>query len=86
MPKIIVIQAFAYFHGGYARRDYEPAPEPVDTDDECAAVAVAEGWATLVPEDAQADAPVEGELEQLGIPAAPENKDAASQRKTKAAA
>ncbi len=73
MPQIIVKQAFAYFHGGHARRDYEPGAEPVDTDDECAAVAIAEGWADAPGEKAAAAAPA-----NKAKGTAPENKAAPS--------
>ena len=69
MPQITVIQAFSYWHQGINRRDYEPSDTPVEVDDECAAVAVAEGWAS------------DGEKAHR---AAPENKDAAPKRRTKA--
>jgi hypothetical protein len=70
MPLITVIQAFSYWHKGHERRDYEPGAQPVEVDDECAAVAVAEGWAS---DGAKA------------MPGAPENKDAAPKRRVKGA-
>jgi hypothetical protein len=72
MPQIKVTQAFSYWHNGHSRRDYEPGADPVDTDDECAAVAIAEGWAVEPGSKAKT--------------AAPENKDAAPKREKKAAA
>ena len=69
MPQIKVKQAFSYWHNGHARRDYEPGSDPVETDAECAAVAIAEGWATAPG--------------SKSIPAAPENKDAAPKRSRK---
>jgi hypothetical protein len=73
MPQITVLQPFKFAHHGYQVEEFEPSDEPRETSDECADIAVREGWAELVVE-AKAD------------PAAPENKDAAPKRKTKAAA
>lgn len=69
MTKIIVTAPFKFAHFGYQVEEFEPGPH--DTTDECATVALAEGWATLAGDKA--------------APAAPENKDAAAKRKTKAA-
>lgn len=71
MPKITVLQPFKFAHHGYQVEEFEPTEEPRETSDECADIAVREGWAELVGE-AKAD------------PAAPEKKDAAPKRKTKA--
>jgi hypothetical protein len=69
MPRIVVVKPFAYAHRGYDIRQYAPGPEPIDMDDEeCAAVALAEGWA---------------EEPGKAHTAAPENKDAAPRRRTK---
>lgn len=45
MPKIIIKQLFKFAHFGYQVEEFEPSDEPRDTTDECAAVAIAEGWA-----------------------------------------
>jgi hypothetical protein len=72
MPRIVVVKAFSYGHRGYDIREYTPGPEPIDMDDaECAAVALAEGWA-VEPGKART--------------AAPENKDSAPRRRTKGTA
>ena len=68
--KILVSREFSYWHRGVERRDYVPSAEPVETDEECAAVAVQEGWASL-PDEVTATRH------------APENKDAAPKRRTK---
>lgn len=68
MPKIIVSQPFKFAHLGYQVEEFEVSEKPRDTTEECADLAVAEGWATF------------------DLSEAPENKDAASKRKTKAAA
>ncbi len=71
MPRITVIQPFKFAHGGHTVEAFEPAAEPRDTTDECAEIAVREGWAVL-------------EGEERALQAAPENKDAARKRSTKA--
>lgn len=48
MPKIIIIQPFKFAHFGYQVEEFEPSDEPRDTTDECAAVAISEGWAAEV--------------------------------------
>lgn len=48
MPKIIIIQPFKFAHFGYQVEEFEPSAEPRDTTDECAAVAISEGWAAEV--------------------------------------
>lgn len=72
MPKITVLQPFKFAHHGYQVEEFEPSEEPRETSDECAEIAVREGWAELADGKTKAD------------PAAPENKDAAPKRKTKA--
>ncbi len=70
MPKIIVKQPFKFAHLGYQVEEFEASPEPRDTSDECAAVAVREGWC---------------ELAGKAHDGAPENADAARKREKKAA-
>ena len=67
MPQIKVIQPFKFAHHGYQVEEFEPSDAPRDTSDECAEIAVREGWAKAIGE-------------------APENKDAAPKRATKAKA
>lgn len=91
MPKIQILKPFKFAHHGYQVEEFEPADEPVDTTDECAACAIEEGWAALVevqtPAPPPADPPpAEAQPEEKAQPAAPENKDAAPKRSTKAAA
>ncbi len=74
MPKIIVTQPFKFAHHGYQVEEFEPADEPRETSDECAEIAVREGWAKLADE-----LPADDKAES----GAPENKDAARQRKVK---
>jgi len=57
--------------------EFTPGQEPVDTSDECAALAVQEGWARW-PQAAAGEA-------TAAVSSAPENKDAARRRTTKAA-
>lgn len=72
MPQITVLQPFKFAHGGHTVEEFEPGPQPRETTAECAELAVREGWASLVGEERALDA-------------APENKDAARKRATKAA-
>ena len=58
MPKIIVTQPFKFAHHGYLVEEFNPAPDAIDTTDECAAIAVGEGWA-VTPEAAAAAAEAE---------------------------
>jgi len=69
MPTIIFTQPVVWYRRGYERLEYPASPEPVEVDADCAEVSLAEGWAT---EPGKAE------------PAAPENKDAAPKRRTKA--
>jgi hypothetical protein len=87
MPQIIVKQAFRFAHHGHQVEAFEPADEPVDTTDECAELAIAEGWAEAPA--VQASAPPPAELpgpDTKAIESSPETRDAARQRSTKAAA
>ena len=45
MPKIIVTQAFKFAHHGYLVEEFEVSQELRETTTECAALAIAEGWA-----------------------------------------
>lgn len=47
MPKIIVTKDFKFAHRGYLVEDFTASPDEVETTDECADLAVAEGWAQL---------------------------------------
>lgn len=71
MPKIIVLQPFSFSDNGYTLVDHAPGAEPVEVSEECAGVAVAEGWAQL---------PTEGQT--AAHKGAPENRDAARQPRT----
>ena len=85
MPKIIVDQPFKFAHHGYQVEEFAAGELPVETTDECAQLAVAEKWARLVDE-ATGEAPAQAEPEPKAVEAAPENRDAAAQRSTKARA
>lgn len=56
MPLIKIVKPFKFAHGGHTVEAFEPGPEPVDTSDECAAIAVAEGWAKKVKQRSAPDA------------------------------
>lgn len=71
MPKIKVIKPFKFAHQGIHVEAFEPGPDPVDTTDECADVAVAEGWAKRVRAGSAQAAP-----EQAAAAAAPETRAA----------
>ena len=45
MPHIIVTQPFKFAHQGHQVEAFEPSAEPRETTDECADLAIAEGWA-----------------------------------------
>jgi hypothetical protein len=45
MPKIIVLAPFKFAHHGHQVEEFEPSDEPRETTDECADLAVVEGWA-----------------------------------------
>lgn len=69
--RVIVIKHIVWYRRGFERIEFEPGPEAVEMDDDCAAVSLSEGWARA--ESAKAE------------PGAPENKDAAKkprERKT----
>lgn len=61
MPQIKVIHPFKFAHGGHQVEEFVPSDEPIETTDECAELALAEGWAEK-PKATKA------------IKAAPENK------------
>lgn len=45
MPKIVVKQPFKFAHHGYQVEEFEVSTQPRETTEECAALAIAEGWA-----------------------------------------
>lgn len=77
MPQIRVKTQFKFAHLGHQVEEFAASDEPRETTDEVVSVAVAEGWAELVQTPATP-------AEDKAMPAAPQNKDAARQRKTKA--
>jgi hypothetical protein len=83
MPKIKVIKPFKYAHGGHTVQEFEPSDKPVDTTDECADLAVEQGWAKKVKANAAATAAADAlrarvvELEQQLAAAADEPTKAA---------
>ena len=53
MRKIVVSQQFRFAHHGYQVEEFEASPEPRETTDECADLAISQGWAVaadLAPE------------------------------------
>ena len=94
MPQITVTQPFKFAHGGHQVEEFDVSEEPRETTDECAELAIAEGWAVAVQTPAPAPAPVPTpepevpetapEPEAHAHEAAPENRDAAHKRKPKA--
>lgn len=89
MPQITVIKAFKFAHNGCIVEEFEPSDAPRETTQECAELAIAEGWAiaaeTALADAAQAQPAVEQSVEQsaehpteqAAAEAAPENRDAA---------
>lgn len=47
MPLIIITKPFKFAHHGYRVEEFQASDEPRETTDECAELAVAEGWARL---------------------------------------
>jgi hypothetical protein len=86
MPTIIVTQRFLFAHGGIRVEAFEPSAEPVETTQECADVALAEGWAHLGT-SSPAGVVEPGAPENAAAAAAPQNHDAAAapRRKRKSA-
>ena len=91
MPQIIITRPFKFAHGGHQVEAFEPGETPVETSDECAEVAIAEGWATAVqtsaeppppPAPAEADQPQadKSAIETAAAPAAPSNRAAKPSR------
>ena len=54
--RIVVVKPFAFAHGGHIVENFQPADEPVVVSEECAAVALAEGWAHLAEAPENRDA------------------------------
>lgn len=77
MPHIIVKTPFKFAHHGYQVEEFEPVEEPRETTDECAELAVREGWAVMASRTSAQ------QLDERAIEAAPENADAARKRSTK---
>lgn len=80
MPEIIVRKPFKFAHHGYQVEEFEVSDEPRETTDECADLAVQEGWAERPQQPAagQVAGQVAGAPEGTGDAAgAPENRDAA---------
>jgi hypothetical protein len=48
MPKIIVKEPFKFAHHGYQVEEFEPVADAIETSDECAEIAIREGWAVAV--------------------------------------
>lgn len=97
MAQIVVTTAFKYAHRGHQVVEFVEDDTPIDVPDDCAELAVAEGWATLYREpdmSTLSDVPTgpapraeqlqDAPPEEKHIPAAPANKDAAPKRSTKA--
>jgi hypothetical protein len=78
--KLKIKQDFPYWHRGTQRVDYVAGVEVNVDDAEMAHVAVTEGWADAAEAEQADDQGNAGDKSHAG---APENKDAAKQRKTK---
>lgn len=72
--EILVDKRFSFAHRGHQVQAFEPVEKPQATTPECAALAIAEGWARPVQASAPAPSP------RRPARQAPENKDAADQR------
>lgn len=80
MAHIVVTQPFRFAHGGHQVQEFCAAADPVETTDECAQLAIAQGWAIAAEQSSASPPP------QKARSAAPANKDAAPKRSTKTAA
>ena len=54
--RVVILKPFAYAHGGHTVEHFEPAGDPVEVSEACAAVALAEGWAHLAEAPENRDA------------------------------
>ncbi|MBX9717208.1 MAG: hypothetical protein K2Q07_01395 [Burkholderiaceae bacterium] len=82
MPKIIVKEFFKFAHHGYQIEEFEPSPEPRETTDEVADLAVKERWAKRVKdtvENKDAAQLKEGEAVQTSATADAAAENAATQ-------
>ena len=90
MKTIIVTKPFKFAHEGIRVEEFEPSSEPVETTDECADLAVAEKWAKLPRQRAQAsteqapDQAVDQPAEQQAVDADPEQAAEAGAPEVKA--
>lgn len=55
MPLIVVTKPFAFAHHGYQVEEFAPSEKPIETTEECAEIAIREGWAKA-PEAVEAPA------------------------------
>lgn len=53
MPTIRVLQPFKFAHYGYQVEAFEPSSDPRETTQECADLAVREGWAEIAGDSEQ---------------------------------
>lgn len=77
MPIIYVNVPFKFAHDGHRVEEFESSDDPRETTDDCAEVALAEGWASLTPREA---AP-----QVAAIAGSPENRDSGAGRARKEA-
>lgn len=76
MPKIIVKKPFKFAHHGHQVEEFEPSEDPRETSDECADLAIFEGWATAADADPASAQPARKRSTEAND-AAPETADQA---------
>lgn len=99
MPHIIGTESFKFAHHGHQVQEFSADLQPVEVTEDCAALAVGEGWAQIYREpdtttvsDVDPGPPPstvqlqDAPAEEQALPEAPANKDAAPKRSTKTAA
>lgn len=66
MPEIIVTKPFKFAHGGHRVEEFEAGKKPVETTDEVAQLALAEGWAKKARQAAPENKDAAGEQSTKG--------------------
>lgn len=68
MPRIIVKKPFKFAHEGHRVEEFEPSKEPRETSEECADIAIAEGWAKRVTGESAAERSAPEAAAESGAP------------------
>jgi hypothetical protein len=76
MPEIIVTKPFKFAHGGHRVEEFEPGKKPVETTEEVAQLALAEGWARKAHRAAPRNKDAAGQRDTKGDEAGTGNESA----------